>query len=188
VAITNSRWLQVSSMVILLAVQSLAASQKSGSTSSEERPWSIQVAQVDSVDVNLDPVFRVAIYENLMAELSKSRAFKAVYRSGDRSADGEKDLLILKVTVRKFQAGSETKRAVTTVAGATKITADFRLETNAGQSVKEDVVHGNVRFVGSNMKATRNLAHGVATKIKASKLPELPATGMALVKPTDILH
>jgi hypothetical protein len=158
-------------LLVFLAVQSFAADQKIGASNAPNKHWSIQVAEVQSVDANMDPVFRIAIYENLLAELAKTSNFKAIYRTGDRSINLD-NLLILRVTVHRFEAGSETRRAITTVAGATKITADFQLEMHDGRILKEELVHGNVRFVGSNMSATRKLAHSVASKIKASRLPE----------------
>ena len=161
-------------LLVFLAAQSFAADQKTTLPNDTHKRWSIQVAEVQSDATNLDPVFRVAIYENLLAELARTGTFNTIYRAGDRSIPAD-NLLILRVNVRKFEAGSETKRAVTTVAGATKITAHFRLEIQAGRILKEDVVHGNVRFVGNNMSATRKLAHGVASKIKASEFPETTA-------------
>jgi hypothetical protein len=58
--------------------------------------WRLQVANVESGDVNLDPAFRAAIYENLVDELAKKKQSKQVFRSGDRNAIGVHDLLILK--------------------------------------------------------------------------------------------
>jgi hypothetical protein len=46
------------------------------------------------------------------------------------------------------------------------------LVTPEGQQVMEHVVAGNVRFIGSNLRATHNLAHGVAATLKQSTLPE----------------
>jgi hypothetical protein len=56
-------------------------------------------------DVNIAPAFRIAIYEDLMQELAKSRKFKPVFRSGDRNADGVPDLLILRTTVESLTQG-----------------------------------------------------------------------------------
>jgi hypothetical protein len=83
------------------------------------QPWSVQVDRVDPGDVGLDPSFGAAIYENLLEELAKTEQFKQVFRSGDRNANDAPDLLILKTTVQKYTPGSETRRAVTTVSGAT---------------------------------------------------------------------
>ena len=132
--------------------------------------WSVQVDRVDPGDVNIEPAFRVAIYENLLEELAKTKQFKQVFRSGDRNAGGP-DLLILKTTVQKYTPGSETRRAVTTVSGATKLNVRSQLCTREGQVVLERVVDGNVRFFGGNLRATHNLAHHVAETIKKSDLP-----------------
>jgi hypothetical protein len=136
--------------------------------------WSVQVDKVDPGDVNLTPSFRIAIYESLLDELSKTKRFKQVVRDGDRNAKDVSDLLILKTTVQKYTAGSETRRAVTTVSGATKLTVLSQLCTRDGKVVLEHTVDGNVRFMGSNLKATHNLARNVAKTIKQSSLPASP--------------
>lgn len=143
--------------------------------------WSLQVDKVDPGDVNLTSSFQIAIYESLLEELSKTKQFKQVVRDGDRNASDISNLLILKTTVQKYTAGSETQRAVTTVSGATKLTVRSQLVTRDGQTIVERAVDGNVRFMGSNLKATHNLARNVAKIIKESSLPApsqpLPAQG-----------
>jgi hypothetical protein len=128
--------------------------------------WSVEVNQVDAGDLNIEPEFKIAIYENLLEELVKSRQFSAVLRSGDRRANDVASLLILKIAVESYTPGSETKRAVTTVSGATKLKVRSQLCTREGQVVFERVVDGNVRFFGGNLRATHNLARNVANALK----------------------
>jgi hypothetical protein len=147
--------------------------------------WSLQVEKVDLGDVTLAPSFQIAIYENLLDELNKTKRFKRVLRDGDRNASDTPDLLVLKTAVQKYTPGSETRRAVTTVSGATKLTVRSQLCKQDGQVILERTVDGNVRFFGSNLRATHNLAHNVAKAIKQSSLPDpgLPApivTGQTL--------
>ena len=78
------------------------------------------------------------------------------------------NLLVLKTTVEKYTPGSETRRAVTTVSGATKLTVRSQLLTREGKVVFERSVNGNVRFFGSNLRATHNLAHNIAKTITQS--------------------
>ena len=144
----------------------LAASSTSGALQ-----WSVQVDKVAPGDVNIAPAFRVAIYENLLQELAKSKRFKQVLRSGDRNADGVPNLLIVKTTVESFTEGSETRRAVTTISGATKLKVRSELCTREGQIVVERELTGNVRFFGDNLRATHNLARNVADAIKQPLLP-----------------
>jgi len=134
--------------------------------------WRVQVKNVDPGDVNIEPAFRIAIYENLLDELIKTKEFKQVLRDGDRTAEGLQNLLILKSTVENYTPGSETRRAVTTVAGATKLRVRSQLCTREGQVVLERVSTGNVRFFGGNLRATHNLARNVADAIKQSTLPD----------------
>jgi hypothetical protein len=131
---------------------------------------SVQVDKVDPGDVNIEPAFKVAIYENLLVELAKTKQFKQVFRGGDRDASGP-DLLILKTTVQKYTPGSETRRAVTTVSGATKLNVRSQLLNAQGQVVLERVVEGDVRFFGGNLRATHNLARNVAETLKKAELP-----------------
>jgi len=131
---------------------------------------SVQVEKVDPGDVGLDPSFRAAIYENLLAELAKTKEFKQLFRSGDRNANDVSSLLILKTTVQKYTHGSETTRAVTTLKGATKLNVRIQLITREGRVVLEKVVNGNVRFIGGNLRATHNLAHNIAKTLKDSRM------------------
>jgi len=144
--------------------------------------WSVQVDKINPSDINLEPAFQVAIYENLLDELAKTKLFKQVLRSGDRNAKDIPDLLLLKTTVQKYSAGSETKRAVTTVGGATKLNVLSQLCAPDGKVVLELTVEGDVHFFGSNLRATHNLAKNVAKKIKESTLP-VPSSAAAASTP-----
>ena len=148
----------------------------SGGKGGDAQQWSVQVDKVDASNVNLEPSFRDAIYESLLEELAKTKQFKQLFRSGDRNADSVGDLLVLKTTVQQYTPGSETKRAVTTVSGATKLNVRVQLVNRQGNVVAEQVVAGNVRFLGSNLKATHNLAHNTAATLKRLTLPEAPAS------------
>jgi hypothetical protein len=138
--------------------------------------WDLQVDIVNSGEVSMDPAFKVAIYENLLKELAKTKRFGRVFRDGDRNANGVHNLLILKTTVENYTPGNEAKRAVTTIAGATKLKVLSKLGTPDGQIVLERSVRGNVRFFGGNLRATHNLAHNVAKAIKQSTLPVVPVS------------
>lgn len=156
-----------------LAPYAQAADSKSGKGATQ---WSVQVDQVDPGEVNIEPSFQIAIYENLIVELTKTKRFQQVYRTGDHHATEAPNLLILKTTVQKYSAGSETKRAVTTVAGATKLNVRSQLLASDGKVILEKVVDGNVRFFGGNLRATHNLAHNIANQIKESTLPDVKAS------------
>jgi hypothetical protein len=104
----------------------------------------------------------VAIYENLIDEVGKTGKFRRVYRSGDSAAAGVSDLLILHTRVVGFKQGSQKKREVTTVAGATTIKTSVQLVTRDGRTVVNREVQGRVRLFGENLNATRDLARKVA--------------------------
>jgi len=173
---------RVSLLVVAVAVVTISVAHprqlsaenaaSSSGTSSTAAQWSVQVDKVDPGDVALAPSFQIAIYESLVDELGKTKRFRQVLRDGDRNAGDVSDLLILKTTVQKYSAGSETRRAVTTVSGATKLTVRSQLCARDGHIILERTVNGNVRFMGSNLRATHNLARNVAKAIKQSSLPE----------------
>jgi hypothetical protein len=139
-----------------------------GISETSAAPWNVQVDQVDSGNLDLAYSFQIAIYENLVDELNKTKQFQQVFRDGDLGASKVPHLLVLKTTVEKYVPGSETRRAVTTVSGATKLTVRSQLLTGEGKVVFEHTVNGDVRFFGSNLRATQNLAHNIAKTIKKS--------------------
>ena len=144
------------------------AAKSSGVGSGPATQWSVQVERVNPANLDLAPSFQVAIYENLLEELNKTRRFTQVIRDGDRKAIETPNLLVLKTTVVKYTPGSETKRAVTTVSGATKLRVRIELLTREDKIVLDRTVNGNVRFFGSNLRATHNLARNIAKAIKQS--------------------
>ena len=160
-------------VVTILALSSRLSSQtaapkSSGGYGTSGRHWNIQVDRVDSGNMDLAYSFQIAIYENLLDELNKTKQFQQVLRDGDLRADALRNLLVLKTAVEKYTPGSETRRAVTTVSGATKLTVRSQLLTREGKVVLERTVNGDVRFFGSNLRATHNLAQNIAKTIKQS--------------------
>ena len=163
-------WKRVTA-AIAIALSALTVPVVAGATLSPAR-WTVEVNQVDAGALSVAPEFQVAIYENLLDELVKTKQFSTVLRNGDRATNAVPALLILTTTVESYSPGSETKRAVTTVTGATKLKVRTRLCTRDGQVVFESVVDGNVRFFGGNLRATHNLARNVAKAVKQAPLPE----------------
>ena len=171
-------WIRLAMAIVTIIVarprlaQTAASKSSSSNGASGAVRWSVQVDKVNPGDVEIEPAFRVAIYENLVDELVKTNRFQQVFRDSDRTTSAVPNLLILKTTVQKYAAGSETRREVTTVSGATKLTVRSQLCTRGGEVILERMVVGNVRFLGSNLRATHNLARNVAKTIKQSALPE----------------
>jgi hypothetical protein len=147
-----------------------AAVKSADASSGSAMQWSVQVDSVNPGDIELAYSFQVAIYENLLEELNKTKQFKEVFRDGDRKANEVPNLLVLKTTVEKYTPGDETRRAVTTVSGATKLRVRSQLLTREGKVVLERTVNGDVRFFGSNLRATYNLARNIAKEMKESPL------------------
>lgn len=162
--------------VMATTLLTLAIAQPALLSAESAAQWTVQVSKVDPGAVGLTPSFQVAIYENLLQELSKTRRFKGVLRDGDQKAANATDLLLLKTVVEKYTAGSETRRAVTTVTGATKLTVHTQLSMPDGKIILDRTVHGSVRFMGSNLRATRNLARNITKTIQKSSLPDPPSS------------
>jgi hypothetical protein len=163
--------------LVARGAQSVARSEDPGAVrhtredSLHSQKWSVQVDRVDPGGTALDPCFSSAIYENLLRELPKSKQFKEVLRSADRSASDSSAVLLLKTSVEHYSPGSETRRAVTTVTGATKIKVHIELVTSDGHVVLERTVEGNVRFIGDNLKATNKVASQTAKLLQRATLP-----------------
>ena len=168
---TSKRILLPAVVAVILSLVVLPT-HSSASNGSPAGQWSVQVLKVDLGDADLTTSFQIAIYESLIHELNKTKRFKQVLRDGDHNAGDASTLLILKTTVKKYTAGSETRRAVTTVSGATKLTVQSQVCRPDGQVILDRTINGNVRFMGSNLKATHNLARNVAKTIKQTSLPE----------------
>ena len=123
---------------------------------------SIQILAVQSNEVKLPIEFQLALYENLIEQMRKANKFQHVYRDGDTAAANATDLVILHSNVYGFTKGSEGKRQVTTVAGATQIKVHCLFTDKAGKSELAQDVTGKVRFIGGNLRATFDLAKKVA--------------------------
>jgi len=169
-------------LTLLLCVLSLGFAASRGFAEEKAKPeavtsaWAIQVEPVQADEGQLPPDFSMAVYEELIAQLTKSEKFQQVFRSGDKEADGVPDLLILHMTLESFERGSQTKRAVTTVAGATKIKVHMKVSTRDGNVLVEKDVQGTVRIFGENLKATFALAKDIAATLQKTSLPA-PAKG-----------
>ena len=123
----------------------------------------IEVEMIQPGAISLPAEFQVALYENLVQELQKKGSFSQVYRDGDRNAADASGLVILYTTVTGFKQGSELKRDVTTVGGATSITLHCKFTDKNGKVMLERDITGKVRLIGDNLKATDDFAKKAAT-------------------------
>jgi hypothetical protein len=92
--------------------------------------------------------------------------FQHVYRSGDKDAASEPDLVTLRTTAQSFKQGSQKKREVTTVAGSSSITLKVQITDHAGQTLVDRDVQGKVRFFGENLRVTYDFSKKVATIVR----------------------
>lgn len=128
----------------------------------------IQIERVEVGDIALPAEFRLAIYEYLVENVTKSGTFPKVYRSGDREAEGVANLVTARTQVEKYQAGSETKRELTTVGGFTKVDVAETVSSKDGQVMVQKKLEGRVRFYGDNLHVTNDLAARIAKLLSAS--------------------
>ena len=156
------RWgmvLALAGTVMFAATSASAQDNKKGPKLSAS---SIQVKMIESSEVQLPMAFQMALYENLIEQLTKSGKFQHVYRDGDKAAADAADLVVLSSNVTGFKQGSEEARQVTTVAGATHIKVHCTFSDKSGKSELEQDVTGNVYFLGGNLRATYDFAKKVA--------------------------
>jgi len=153
---------------LLLIVGSLWGQAGSGDSKSAQKfsASSIQIEPMDPGDVPMPPEFRVAIYENLIAQIEKTGKFQHVYRSDDKDAASVPDLVTLRTTAQSFKKGSQKKREVTTVAGSSVIILKVHITDHAGQTLVERNVEGKVRFFGENLRATYDFSKKVANIVR----------------------
>ncbi len=149
----------------VLAQDKPVAKKSAALTAATTTPWAIQIEPVAAEEGKLPPDFAMAIYEKLIEEIAKTNKFQQVFRSGDRRAADVQNLLVLKTTLEKFERGSETKRAVTTVGGATKVSVRAQLATRDLQIKMDKTAEGTVRLFGGNLNATQKLAKNVAALV-----------------------
>jgi hypothetical protein len=153
----------------LLAQTSSAAPSPSAKTALSVAKLSASAIQIEPVEiggVKMPPEFRAAVYENLIGEVTKSGKFQHVYRSGDRAAGDAPDLVIVRMKVMGFKQGSQRRREVTTVAGATTVSVGVQVSSRDGNLLVDREVEGRVRFFGGNLRATYDFSKKVAAILR----------------------
>jgi hypothetical protein len=151
-------WLSILAMPAVFSAQTAAKPKLSASA--------IQIAMVDAGDIQIPAEFRFAVYERLVERMSASGAFQKVYRSGDHAADGITDLVTLHTKVEGFKEGSQTKRELTTVFGATQVDVTASVTARDGHSLMDQKITGRVRFFGENLGVTDDLAKRITKLVR----------------------
>src|SRR6476646_7311382 len=104
---TNKCYLSTTCTIALVAIilappgrlhSQTADAKSSGENGTSVTHWDIQVDQVDPGNLDLAYSFQIAIYENLVEELKKTKRFQQVFRDGDLKASEVPHLLVLKTT------------------------------------------------------------------------------------------
>jgi hypothetical protein len=131
-------------------------------------PTAIQIDEVDSGDVPIPAEFRLAIYERLIQRVTESGKFQKVLRSGDHAAADIPHLVTLHTTVQGYKQGSQMKREITTVLGATRVDVSTTVTGGDGQTLLQHDIIGRVRFFGENLGVTNDLAKRIAKLLHRS--------------------
>jgi hypothetical protein len=110
--------------------------------------------------------FRVATFEYVVQQVSRTHCFKTIYRSGDSRAKAVPDLVTLRMEAQGYQKGSEAVRGATTVKGWTSLKVNVVITDASGKTLVEKEVQGRVRFMGENLNATYDLGKKVAGVVR----------------------
>jgi hypothetical protein len=133
---------------------------------------SVQVAlPTESVD-GIPPQFPIGLYEELVAQLSKSGMFENVWRQGDGRADS--DVLTLHVDIVQVKKGSARLRGLVPFAAPTVIKARIRLTDASNRVLLDKDMNGAERLRGENIAATKHLSQKI--KKELAKLPGVKGT------------
>jgi hypothetical protein len=132
----------------------------------------IQIEPVEAGDVRIPAEFRSAMYEFLVERVREAGTFRQVFRSGDRAAAGIPGLVTLHTTVEKFKEGSQMKREVTAVLGATTVDVSSWVSASDGRTLWDSRIHGKVRFFGENLGVTNDLAKRIAKLLRTGESGE----------------
>lgn len=155
---------------VLLAAGSMLAAPAIVSAQTAAKPKlsasAVQIAMVEAGDIQIPAEFRFAVYERLVERVGGSGAFQKVYRAGDHAADDIKDLVTLHTKVESFKEGSQTKRELTTVLGATKVDVTASVTSRDGRVLLDQKITGRVRFFGENLGVTNDLAKRITKLVR----------------------
>lgn len=123
----------------------------------------------ESVD-GIPSAFPVAEYEELVAQLTDSGLFAAVWRQGDARAHSGS--LVLHVNITELKEGSARSRGLVHFTGATVIKTQVALIDSAGHTTFAQNVNGSKRMQGENLEATTALAKTTRKQLQKALGPK----------------
>jgi hypothetical protein len=128
----------------------------------------IMIEPVGAGDVVIPAEFKLAIYEGLVERVTELGKFQRVFRSGDKAAQAFPNLIRLHTTVQKFKEGSQMKREITKVLGATTVDVTATVTGPDGKTLLDRSVQGKVRFFGENLGVTNDIAKRITKSLRES--------------------
>ena len=143
----------------------------------QREPETQMTAALPSVEVTLPSesvggipsAFPVAVYEDLMEQLTQSGLFAHVWRAGDIRRTP--DTLVLHVDIEDWKKGSARGRGLGPFTGATVMKSNVTLEDRSGRRVFQGKVDGAKRTKGESLEVTNSLARRVRKALE--KTPDL---------------
>jgi hypothetical protein len=171
-----ARFLVPVMIFLAIGLPSLAQAQSPAQKSGPFKFSAIQVQQIQSEDVKLPAEFQVALYENVIEQIDKTKRFQRVYRDGEMSATSAPDLVTLHCTVTGFKQGSAMARQVTTVSGATTISVHMQFTDKDGKQLFENDAKGSVKYFGENLRATYDFGKKVGGVVRQNFVAVAPTS------------
>jgi hypothetical protein len=130
---------------------------------------SVLLASVDVSGMVLPAEYRALFYEQLLADLQRTRPSDSWFRAGDTSAGPECTALTLRITLVGFKKGNRALRASTgplgMFLGTTKISFAAELDDRSGKVIWTANLKQSKRGDSDSMNVTQNIANAISKRI-----------------------
>ncbi len=133
---------------------------------------SIRVTLLTESVPDIPAAFPVAVYENLLSQLTSSLMFQKVWRQGDTRADS--DVLTLHVNILEFKKGNARTRGLVPFLAPTVLKATIQITDGSNKVIFSKQINAAKRMHGENMSVTNSFAK----KVK-SELLKVPGLGLS---------
>jgi len=127
------------------------------------------LASVDVSGMVLPAEYRTLFYEQLLADLQRTRPSDSWFRAGDTSAGPGCTALTLRITLVGFKKGNRALRASTgplgMFLGTTKISFAAELDDRSGKIIWTANLKKSKRGDSDSMNVTQNIANAISKRI-----------------------
>ena len=126
----------------------------------------IQIAMVEAGDIQIPAEFRFAVYERLVQQVRASGLSQRCTAPAIAPPMAFRIWSRCTPRWRRTEEGSQTKRELTTVFGATKVDVTASVTARDGHSLMDQKITGRVRFFGENLGVTNDLAKRISKLVR----------------------